>query len=188
VSHQVNSKEWADQFEPYANNIRELLGNFHEPFTAANTGHALIDSTLQDNDVDTSGMDGDQRLVAAIDILNSDDNRSSREYNERLEAAQEAIQEAPLAVYVRSGWVDLSEGRDESSKYSGDATRLLEPEEFMIHLTTGGPDVRITGKLDDNRIPVSARMQVQDWGTQIVNFNGLERDAALEFAQQFCFE
>src|SRR5690606_19630228 len=58
------------------------------------------------------------------------------------EAAKAEIEELPLEVLVRSGW--RRPGED------------MEPEEYQILLTTGGPAVRIVGDLDHYGEPTTA--------------------------------
>ena len=67
---------------------------------------------------------------------------------ENQEDAQQRIQEDPLSLRVRSGWVSLDEG--------------MVPEEFELLLGTGGPASRIIGELDNGK-PYNCRLEVQDW-------------------------
>ena len=62
----------------------------------------------------------------------------------------EELQEMPLSVEFRSGWQGYGEE--------------LKPEEFSILMCTGGPAVRIIGKIWDG-VPSDAHIQGQDWGT-----------------------
>jgi hypothetical protein len=64
--------------------------------------------------------------------------------------ARDAVHEDALCVRIRSGWYDPGADRG-------------EPEEFEILLCTGGPAVRLIGKLNQYGEPETARMQVQDW-------------------------
>jgi hypothetical protein len=67
------------------------------------------------------------------------------------EAAERTIHESVLSVVVRDEWHQPgieSEG----------------PDEYEILLTTGGPALRIWGKLRDGN-PHTAELQMQDWGT-----------------------
>lgn len=60
----------------------------------------------------------------------------------------------------------------------------LEPAEFCILLSTGGPALRIVGDLDRGQ-PSRARMEWQDWGTPWTDYPA---DADLdEFANIFYF-
>lgn len=90
------------------------------------------------------------------------------------EDAEQRIHEDALSVEVRSGWC--------SSKAE------MEPEEFMILLTTGGPAVRILGELRDGE-PCRAWLQVQDWGTPWTDYyeTGVG-EVCLSYARCFCFE
>jgi hypothetical protein len=96
------------------------------------------------------------------------------ETDEEREEALQTIQDDPLSVDVRSGWV--SSGCD------------MEPEEYSILLCTGGPAVRITGSLDLFE-PDTAKIEYQDWFTPWVDMpvTGKEEWALLEYARQFYF-
>lgn len=83
------------------------------------------------------------------------------------DAIEESCQEQPLAVDVRSGWGTPGE---------------LEPEEFQILLSTGGPALRIIGDLEDQS-PTSARLEHQDWGTPWTQWR---RDVDHEALEWFC--
>ena len=63
---------------------------------------------------------------------------------------EEARNEA-LSVEFRSGWSSNLES--------------MEPEEFKILLSTGGPACQIIGKLDQYKQPTDIEIQYQDWGT-----------------------
>ena len=86
------------------------------------------------------------------------------EYHDE-DAAREAIQEAPLDVEVRSDW-----------QRPGDP---LEPAEYMILLCTGGPAVRLVGRLGAYGQPETARLEHRDWFTAWQDYplnNDEERD------------
>jgi hypothetical protein len=65
---------------------------------------------------------------------------------------EDEMREAPLSVEVRSGW-----------REPGDVASL-DPDEFRILLSTGGPALRIMGELGRWE---SSRcwLEIQDWGT-----------------------
>lgn len=92
--------------------------------------------------------------------------------------ALEAIQNDPLEVAVRSGWVAPA------GKINGQS-----PEEFKILLCTGGPAVQIIGELDEHCQPERARIEHQDWGTPWTEYrlSGDEQDVLLEYCRQFYF-
>jgi hypothetical protein len=100
---------------------------------------------------------------------------------EQAEAAQEAIQEAPLSVEVRSGWYCPG--------------MVAEPVEYQILLSTGGPALRITGQLGAHGEAVTAYMVYQDWGTSWTLYHPAHGEPlfdshnsdVLTFAQQFYF-
>lgn len=96
---------------------------------------------------------------------------------EEYEEAQEAIQEDPLSVNVRSGWYEP--GTPEHSA-----------EEYCILLCFGGPAVRIVGKLDQYAQPETATLECQDWGTLWESWKGMTgavEDTLLEYANGFYF-
>lgn len=72
------------------------------------------------------------------------------EYHDADEARQ-ALWDHALSVEVRSGWV--TPGAE------------MIPEEYSILLCTGGPAVRIIGRLSEHGEPTSAALQYQDWDT-----------------------
>lgn len=67
--------------------------------------------------------------------------------------AREAIEESPLSVEYRSGWVSVGVGTEFSAA------------EYCLLLCTGGPAVRIIGTLGRYSEPDTARIEYQDWGT-----------------------
>ena len=83
------------------------------------------------------------------------------------EAIEESCRETALSVDVRSGWGTPGE---------------LEPEEFQILLSTGGPALRIIGDLQSNE-PSRARLEFQDWGTPWTQWR---RDVDHEALDWFC--
>lgn len=110
----------------------------------------------------------------------SDYNAASGADNDRArEVAEQTIQESPLSVRVRvrSGWVDVGH----ESK--------MEPEEFEILMSTGGPAVRIMGTLNEYREPDSARIEWQDWFKPwtVDELDVEESETLLEFCRVFYF-
>lgn len=85
----------------------------------------------------------------------------------------ERIQEDPLSVRVRSGWVDPG----------GD----MEAEEFEILLCTGGPAVRVLGELDERSNPSRAWIEYQDWGTPWTPYFNADEDILLAYCSNFYF-
>jgi hypothetical protein len=88
-------------------------------------------------------------------------------HTEVAEAIEVSCQETALSVDVRSGWGTPGE---------------LEPEEFQILLSTGGPALRIIGDLQSNE-PSCARLEFQDWGTPWTQWR---RDVDHEALDWFC--
>jgi hypothetical protein len=97
-------------------------------------------------------------------------------HSEVAEWIEEAMQEAPLAVDVRSGWTSR-----------GPLRSKFEAEEFQILLSTGGPALRITGYLGTDLEPVDPRLEHQDWGTPWTQLFDVNRDALQWFASLFWF-
>lgn len=91
-------------------------------------------------------------------------------------AVREEIENLPLEVLVRSGWLRPGEA--------------MEPVEYQILLTTGGPAVRIVGDLGRYGEPTTAVLQYQDWGTPWAVYlaHDAEEQALLEFARLFYYE
>lgn len=90
---------------------------------------------------------------------------------ESQEDAEEAINETPLSIEVRSAWTTLDEGK-------------LTPAEYRIVLCTGGPHVELVGELDSHNEPERVRVLYSDWGCHGELFD-FDRDTLLEFAQFF---
>lgn len=88
------------------------------------------------------------------------------------DAARQAIDDDPLEVSVRSGWVSNAES--------------MVAEDFMILLCTGGPAVRIRGELDNGE-PYRAWIEYQDWGTPWTQYFDAEQSVLLDYAQNFYF-
>lgn len=86
--------------------------------------------------------------------------------------ARQRIEEDALSIEVRSDWQSIGE--------------TLEPAEYCMLLTTGGPAVRIIGELDNGE-PSRPRLQVQDWGTPWTDYNDAERDVLQAYCACFYF-
>jgi len=89
----------------------------------------------------------------------------------------ERIREEPLSVLVSYGWISPGQLPEEG------------PEEYEILLGTGGPAVRILGKLDKYAQPKTAVLQGQDWFKPWQNtMTTSEEDMAIQwYAEQFYF-
>jgi hypothetical protein len=121
----------------------------------------------------------DAEILQGIGIYYSEGMKASEEdrqeyHNE--EAVRETIEEDPLSVEVRSGWVN--------------SPAEMKAEKYQILLCTGGPAVRIIGELDIWGNPYTARLEYQDWGTpwvQYLDMTPSEYEALLTYARQFYF-
>jgi len=67
------------------------------------------------------------------------------------EAIVEKAREEALSVEFKSGWTSNPEE--------------MEPEEFKILLSTGGPACQVKGNLDQYKQATDIEIQYQDWGT-----------------------
>ena len=90
------------------------------------------------------------------------------------EAARTAIYDDPLAVDVRSGWVNVWAAE-------------FEPVEYRILLCTGGPAVQLEGELDDRNQPYNVQLQHQDWFEpwQTVPLTAEDTETLLTYARHF---
>ncbi len=93
--------------------------------------------------------------------------------NER-EAARTAIYDDPLAVDVRSGWVNVWAAE-------------FEPVEYRVLLCTGGPAVQLEGELDDMNQPYNVQLQHQDWFEpwQTVPLTAEDTETLLTYVRHF---
>ena len=93
------------------------------------------------------------------------------EYSSR-EEVEEAIQEKPLSVEVRSGWYSVGE--------------TSEPSEFRILLCWGGPSVEIRGEIGLYGQPESVCIFYADWHERgEYALSEEEEQAVTEFCGQF---
>jgi|SRR5690554_941608 len=90
------------------------------------------------------------------------------------EDVEQAIQEKPLSIEVRSGWA--------SSFHD------FTPNEFRIVLCTGGPHVEIRGDIGLHGEPQDVKVFYADWAEKgEYSLSVEEREAVTEFCQQFYF-
>ena len=86
------------------------------------------------------------------------------------------VQEDPLEVQIREDWHNLNQ--------------FAEAAEYMILISTGGPALRLTGRLALIRQcfePESAGLEYQDWGTPWTYYPEESGDALIWYASQFCW-
>jgi hypothetical protein len=74
----------------------------------------------------------------------------SKLHDDTDDSAREEIESSALSVLVRDGWYVPGQRPDDG------------PEEFEILLSTGGPGLRVYGRLDEYRQPHSPELQIQD--------------------------
>jgi hypothetical protein len=117
--------------------------------------------------------------MAAYDALSNDVDAPAQSFDgetfEDADALRERMEQAPLAVSVRSDW---------STPYD-----TLTPSEYQVLLTTGGPALRIVGDLNEHGEAETARLQYQDWGTPWIAYTLAQAEEArvLAFASLFYF-
>jgi hypothetical protein len=90
------------------------------------------------------------------------------------ENSLQTIHESALSVLVRDGWREPGAMADDGA------------EEYEILLSTGGPALRIWGRLSQYDEPETAELQMQDWGTPWTRYPAPEA-TLLKFAQCFSF-
>ena len=110
--------------------------------------------------------------LASIEEMLEVANKAASDSNR--EEAEQTIHESVLSVLVRDGW-------REPGKPSEDGA-----DEYEILLTTGGPALRIWGKLGDRGEPETAELQMQDWGTPWTRYPAAEA-TLLAFVSYFYF-
>lgn len=97
---------------------------------------------------------------------------------ERVEECRTRIEEDPLSIEVRGGWVTVD--------CIGEP---LEPEDYKILLCTGGPAVRLIGELDWVSGPTTVRLEHQDWGTLWTELpvSAEDEEVLLDYAGHFYY-
>ena len=115
-----------------------------------------------------------EEMLAALNATDRTNLEGSREWDRKREDADQTIHESVLSVMVRDGWRMPDGATDEG------------PDEYEILLSTGGPALRIYGRLSDHGEPSSAELQHQDWGTPWTRYPAPEA-ILLAFAQRFYF-
>jgi hypothetical protein len=103
------------------------------------------------------------------------DRENSSDAENAYEEARRVIEGDALSVQVRTGW---------HSPGANDGTQ--KPEEFEILLCTGGPAVRIIGKLSEYCEPKSARIEFQDWFTPWAEWASGRKAARQEIILEYC--
>lgn len=115
-------------------------------------------------------------MVHALEALEDDIYDNDQEEELKRERVNEMIEESPLEVSVRSDWYAL-----------GDEEDGIKPAEYKILLCTGGPAVRIKGRLDGYQNPETAQLEYQDWGTPWTRYPLTEEDISALLTYAGCF-
>lgn len=149
--------------------LQELRDDF-EAFDGEDKQAAELGRNEFDSDV-TTHVDGN--LIYAYDVGRElAELESIASDFESADDAQEAIQDDPLSVEVRSDWCAPGE--------------TMTAGEFRIVLCTGGPHVELVGDLDQWSQPSRVRVIYKDWGESGELFD-FDHDAVLRYCQQFYF-
>ena len=119
---------------------------------------------------DNSRHQAEVQLASIKEMLQAVENAADDER----EAAEQAIYDDPLAVDVRSGWVNVW-------------TTEFEPVEYRVLLCTGGPAVQLEGELDDRNQPYNVQLQHQDWFEpwQTVPLTAEDTETLLTYVRHF---
>ena len=109
----------------------------------------------------------DEEIYAGINLFYKEGNKATEEEREQYhdeDEARQQISEGPLSAEI--------------------------VKTYEICLCTGGPAVRIIGKLDEHGQPKTARLQYQDWFTPWVDadINSTDEEMLLDYAREFYFE
>ena len=79
---------------------------------------------------------------------------------------------------------DMDEILEEIHQYP---LEVKKTQGYELLLGTGGPAVRIVGKLNEYGEPETAELQGQDWGTRWERTENQDEKTLLQFAQHFHF-
>jgi len=141
---------------------REHLGRQHDEAMVDSYGNPTV--VVGDHEQETDKLasarsqakaqfESIKEMVEALHVAHNSDNET-RGASEAIEDVERTIHEDALSVEVRSDW--YCPGGD------GDSGK---PFEYCILLCTGGPAVRIVGRLNEHCEPESAQIECQDWFT-----------------------
>lgn len=166
-----------DQLEELTDYAQDLRDELDKVRTELEAIYLTLDADAADTEREAQ-LDEHTRLTGLQDELAhqlsdtaaelEDLQAEAGEYTDADEVST-ALHEYPLSVEYRSDWASVGE--------------TLEPTEYAILLSTGGPAARIRGELDEHGAPTNAWMEAQDWGTPWTEVYTGCSDALLEFAQ-----
>jgi hypothetical protein len=154
-------------------NIQELLERFHnyrgaaeaEGWTGPHKDEFGATYFRDENDGATWTCASWKELCEEFDITSETDHNLEQE-----------IHESPLSVLVRDGW-----------RQPGGTPEDGGPEEYEILLSTGGPALRIYGRLNEHSEPDTAELQWQNWFKPWTRCTFADETVLLEYAQHFYF-
>jgi hypothetical protein len=127
--------------------------------------------------VENHGQENAKAWYASIvDMLAKLDAARGNDHEGEIEEAEQTIYESVLSVMVRDGW----------RQPGGEIGPNGDAEEYEILLTTGGPGLRIWGKLSEHGEPQTAELQFQDWFTPWSRHPACE-ETLIRFASCFYF-
>jgi len=178
MSNQTETNHAEDQAKNQYESIASMVGALQVDYDRL---EALKDEK-ESIQWDIDNASDPQELADAVKQMEEFINESNQELRDLLDAAngctdqdeaQQAIQENPLSVQVRSDWEDSQAD--------------FQACEFQILLCTGGPAVRIMGELDHQKQPVRAWLEYQDWGTPWTMLYGDHQSVLLTYCNEFYF-
>lgn len=110
-------------------------------------------------------------------LLDGEQQTATTGKHDIFEEAEQRIREDALSVLVRSDW--HTPGCDD----------VPASDEYELLICTGGPAVRLTGKLNQHTEPESARLEYQDWGTPWTDYRltSEEEETVLTYARCFYY-
>lgn len=91
-------------------------------------------------------------LINIEELLERYDAAEEADDDDEMDKIRQEINESPLSLQVRSDWHSPGEEN-------------VQPGEFELLLSTGGPALRLIGELDRCEPYGQMRLQWQDWGT-----------------------
>jgi len=119
----------------------------------------------------------DQAKAQLLSIIEMVQALADADDDDARDEARQHIQEDPLCVEVRTGWI------------AAGSLDTASPEEYRILLCTGGPAVQIIGALDQDNQPETATLQYQDWFIPWADYKAtaVETEALLIYAREFYY-
>lgn len=168
-------KTWSEQADDIG---RFAMASIREMVAALECDYERLQELRDERDgydehADECGQSGNWALDNPGDAAELAELESAAGECESQDDARERIEQDPLSLQFRSGWFASRED--------------MEPEEFELLLTTGGPAVRIIGEINGGGEFTRPQLQVQDWFKPWTDYNGDSDDEAALEAYCRCF-